>query len=287
MSKNDFTLKHKYDDGDVFLSIPTPKVITPDIRYEMRNSVKSVDLQMDGNIVEYPVIFTFACFGIRVPGDSAFVRKLLEPKTDEPAEVLKVKWKETFDESSIVRLTAHASHPPEPEDYCDESDSDDSDRNSNDNNSDSDDNDVHFDEEPLRWNCEDSIFEMLTNGEEEVFLSLYHRRSQESLVYESLTGPRIDYDYEADVIKQYYGNYLIRCEDTEANKVFITPATAVYDTLIIPHMCMGAEQEYDKKRKCLRYVRRVYHKTLEIYGYWIDKKRNAKIVSHLQATSTR
>ena len=287
MSKNDFTLKHKYDDGDVFLSIPTPKVITPDIRYEMRNSVKSVDLQMDGNIVEYPVIFTFACFGIRVPGDSAFVRKLLEPKTDKPSEVLKVKWKETFDESSIVSLTAHASHPPEPEDYCDESDSDDSSGGDSGGNSGSDDNDVHFDEEPLRWNCEDSIFEMLTDGEEEVFLSLYHRRSQESLVYESLTGPRIDYDYEADVIKQYYGNYLIRCEDTEANKVFITPDTAVYDTLIIPHMCMGAEQEYDKKRKCLRYVRRVYHKTLEIYGYWIDKKRNAKIVSHLQATSTR
>jgi hypothetical protein len=282
MSKNDFTLKHNYDDGDVFLSIPTPKVITPDIRYEMRNSVKSVDLQMDGNIVEYPVIFTFSCFGIRVPGDSAFVRKLLEPKTDKPAEVLKVNWKETFDESSIVSLTADASHPPEPEDYCDGSDSD-----GNDNDSDSDDNDVHFDEEPLRWNCEDSIFEMLTDGEEEVFLTLYHRRTQESLVYDSLTGPRIDYDYESDVMEQYYGNYLIRCEDTEANKVFITPATAVYDTLIIPHMCMGAEQEYDKERKCLRYVRRVYHKKLDVYGYWIDKKRNAKIVSQLQATGTR
>lgn len=54
----------------------------------MRNTMKSVVLQMDGNIVEYPVIFTFACCGIRVPGDSTFVRKLLEPKTDELSEVL-------------------------------------------------------------------------------------------------------------------------------------------------------------------------------------------------------
>ncbi len=72
-------IRHEYENGDVLVVLPTPTVLTPDIRYKMSQEEKRVDLNGDGVLVEFPVIYTHSTFGIRVPGNTEYVRKLKLP----------------------------------------------------------------------------------------------------------------------------------------------------------------------------------------------------------------
>lgn len=251
-------IKHVYDNDDVFLAIPTPNNITPDMRYEMRNSVYSIDLNLDGNEVKFPIIYTHSSFGIRVSSNNKFIDILRNPKI-ESINIVDEDWQNTFDKSSVIRLNYDAEYPPTEEDYIDLMECD------------------GIEEDQIRCNCEEAIFTTCTVGEEDEIRRIYPMRSMHSLTIEK--NPF--YSYSEDILSNYYKNYTILSKDIKANKVFISLIDKLYDRLIMPHICLGSVKEYNNEKQIKLYSRKVFHKRLKKYGYWLDKTINSNILSKL------
>ena len=259
-------IRHEYENGDVLVVLPTPTVLTPDIRYKMSQEKKRVDLNGDGVLVEFPVIYTHSTFGIRVPGNTEYVRKLKLPyeRIKDESALESEDWMKSFDDLSLRKRQRE-------DDSEDES---------------ADDEDIFANN--LTMCADDSIFQLLSEREEDFMRDRYYEPSYESLVHQ---GRSNTYDYEEEVMKGYYYNYSIYSEDKKADMVFISPRPSVDRQFVIPLFCMGAEQQYalqgevtssgNTGRPDKVNVRRVHHVKLDRYGYWLHKQSNSYIISLL------
>jgi hypothetical protein len=231
----------------------------------MSQEKKRVDLNGDGVLVEFPVVYTHSTFGIRVPGNTEYVRKLKLPyeRIKDESVMESEDWLKSFDDLSLRKRRR------EEDTYDSEGD---------------DDHDYEGDDEKDDY----SIFQLLSKREEHFMRDRYYEPSYESLVYQ---GRSNTYDYEEEVMKGYYYNYSVYSEDKKADMVFISPRPSVDRQFVIPLFCMGAEQQYalhgeltsseSSGRTDKQNVRRVHHVKLDRYGYWLHKQSNSYIISLL------
>lgn len=266
-------VKEIYSDGDLFMVIETPRIITPDDRYEMRNKPYIVDLNLDGNKHEIPIIYTKGVFGVRIPGECAYAKKLVQPYIQIQDEDYLLSFdKPTFeDEKMNDNITDKIYNEP---DIDIESD-------------------IVSDNSSYCWDV-DEVLDCLDKDEYEQITQLIPNDSDWEFGQNARYSIADDYNYGKEVMTVYYSHYGFYSLDKKANKVFISPLpqlpdgrerSRIFPNFIIPKRCMGAKQEKDNTTDKLTEVYRVYHKKLERFGYWLDIKQNSRLL-HLLEHST-
>jgi hypothetical protein len=261
-------VKEFYSDGDVVIAIKTPQIITPDDRYEMRNKPYIIDLNLDGNKHEIPIIYTKGVFGVRIPGKCAYAKKLIQPYIQIQDEDYLLSFdKPIFEDEKMNDNTSYNVYN-EP------------------------DSDIESDNSSYCWDI-DEVFDGIDNDEYEQITQLIPDDSDWE--FGESTRYYLDYNYGKEVMTGYYSHYGFYSLDKKANKVFISPLpqlpdgrerSIIFPKFIIPKRCMGAKQEKDNTTGKLTEVYRVYHKKLERFGYWLDIKQNSCLLYLLEHSTS-
>ena len=269
-------VKEFYSDGDLFMVRDlfrvveaTPQIITPDFRYEMRNKKYIIDLNLDGNKHEIPIIYTKGMYGVRIPGKCAYAKKLIQPYIQIQDEDYLLSFdKPTIEDEKMNDNTSYNVYN-EP------------------------DSDTESDNSSYCWDI-DEVFDGIDNDEYEQITELIPDDSDWEFGDNTRYSRADDYNYGKEVMTVYYSHYGFYSLDKKANKVFISPLpqlpdgrerSIIFPKFIIPKRCMGAKQEKDNTTGKLIEVYRVYHKKLERFGYWLDIKQNSRLL-HLLEHST-